>query len=78
MKTILLSVLLIGFAVAQEVKIDSVAIQAKMAQVGIEINNANEQIRLWNVNKDKAIYAYNILAEMLVPKTTEMEEDNDE
>ena len=70
--------LLISIGISQEAKIDSVAIMAAMEIEFNKINRANEQIKQWQINKDRAAYAYNGFARMLVPKVEEepiVEED---
>lgn len=73
MKTLLLSVLLIGFAVAQETKIDSVAIMEKIDSLNAQAEKIAE---VANIQIGQINFAVVVLADMLIPK--EIEEDSDE
>ena len=79
--TISLMLLLISIGISQEVKeakIDSVAIQAELAILFNQINEADRQLKQWQINRDQYAYAWNVLAKMLVPKVEPVVEENKE
>ncbi len=74
MKQILIVILILfTFGLAQEVKIDSVAIQTKMSEVLSDINAIDAEVNKLLEQRNKSVYAYNVLASMLVPLKVEEE-----
>ena len=74
---IVVALILISIAFAQEAKIDSVAIQAKMAELEVEYNKATEQIAQLEEGKKQIAFAHAVLSQMLVPSVVKEEEENE-
>jgi len=70
MKQIIIVIILILTSVimAQEVKIDSVAIQLKMTELETQYNKAIDEIVRLEEGKKQIAFAHAVLANMLVPK----------
>ncbi len=77
MKYITILLLLISIGISQEAKIDSVAIQTEMEILFNQINEADRQLEQWQVNRDRYAFAYNVLANMLVPKVEPVVEEDE-
>ncbi|MFC1535747.1 hypothetical protein ACFL4H_00105 [Candidatus Neomarinimicrobiota bacterium] len=79
MRYILIPLFIMGCLFGQETKIDSVTIQAKMAEQVAAYNTIVKEIARLEELKEKVIYSHRVLATMLIPKVEEEDDKtNDE